>query len=122
MRAKNHNLPILSLPALLCMLVWLTPGCMLGVAAAGVGYAIYGSKKGDALVAAADARQQQAYNEYKLGMERINLDREKSQLFPRPILPMDEWLKWQAMPENERAEVIEKRPPKLEEYQEHLRR
>jgi hypothetical protein len=85
--------------------------------AAGVGYAVYASKKGDALVAEADARQQKAYNEYRLGMEQINLDREKNKLAPRPIMPIDEWLKWQAMPEKDRAEVIEKRPPKPEEYQ-----
>jgi hypothetical protein len=85
--------------------------------AAGVGYAVYASKKGDALVAEADAKQQKSYNEYRLGMEQINLEREKNKLSPRPILPIDEWLKWQAMPEKERAEVIEKRPPKPEEYQ-----
>ncbi len=68
-------------------------------------------------MAEADAKQQRAYNEYRLGMEQINLEREKNKIPPRPILPIDEWLKWQAMPEKERAEVIEKRPPKPEEYQ-----
>jgi hypothetical protein len=116
MRGKNYTLCFLSLPTLLCIFIsfLLIPGCML---AAGVGYAVYASKKGDAMVAEADAKQQKAYNEYRLGMEQINLEREKHKLAPRPILTIDEWLKWQAMPEKDRAEVIEKRPPKPEEYQ-----
>jgi S1-C subfamily serine protease len=116
MRHKNYTVRFLSLPTLLCILTsfLFTQGCLL---ATGVGLAVYASKKGDALVAEADAKQQKAYNEYRLGMEQINLEREKNKLTPRPILTMDEWLKWQAMPEQGRAEVIEKRSPKPEEYQ-----
>ena len=116
MKGKNYTVLFLNLPILLCMLISLvlTPGCLL---ATGVGLAVYASKKGDAAVAEADAQQQRAYNEYRLGMEKINLERETRKLAPKPILPMDEWLKWQAMPEKDRAEVIEKRPPKPEEYQ-----
>jgi hypothetical protein len=111
MRDKNYTLRFLSLPTLIALL--LINGCL----AFGIGYAVYASKKGDALVAEADAKQQEAYNKYRLGMEQINLEREKNKLPPRPVLTMDEWLKWQAMPEKDRAEVIEKRPPKPEEYQ-----
>lgn len=116
MKVKNYTLSFQRLPILLCLLfsLVLTPGCLL---ATGVGLAVYASKKGDAAVAEADAKQQKAYNDYRLGMEKINLEREKNKLNPKPILPMDEWLKWQAMPEKDRAEVIEKRPPKAEEYQ-----
>jgi hypothetical protein len=114
MLGKNYTVRFLSLPTLLCVLIalLLTNGCLL---AAGIGYAVSASKKGDAPVA--DAKQQEAYNKYRLEMEQINQEREKNKLPPQPILTMDEWLKWQAMPEKDRAEVIEKRPPKPGEYQ-----
>ena len=83
-------------------------GCELGIIAAGIGYGISSSKKGDAEVARAEADLQRSYNDYKLGMERINLEREKNKLSPQHIMPMEEWLRHQALPEKVRADLAEK--------------
>lgn len=87
-----------------------TSGCGLGVMAAGIGYAVSSSKKGDAEVAKAEADLQKSYTEYKLGMERINIERESKGLKPQPILPIEEWLRHQALPEKVRENLAEKHP------------
>lgn len=87
-----------------------TSGCGLGIMAAGIGYAVSSSKKGDAEVAKAEAELQKAYNEYKLGMERVNIERESKGLKPQPILPIEEWLRHQALPEDVRARLSEQHP------------
>lgn len=87
----------------LCVML-LSQGCGLGILAAGIGTAVYAAKSGDAQQTEADARMlevktkyQKNYNEYCLEMERINMQREKAALKPRPILSMDEWIKTQTM-------------------------
>ena len=60
---------------------WLQ-GCGLGVLAAGSGVAKGGT-----------AKIMDSYNNYVFGMEKINLEREKAKLAPRPILTKAEWLK-----------------------------
>jgi hypothetical protein len=87
-----------------------TNGCGLGIMAAGIGYAVSSSKKGDAEVAKAEADLQKSYTEYKLGMERINIERESKGLKPQPILPIEEWLRHQALPEKVREKLAEKHP------------
>jgi len=98
-----------SLIALLLGSALLIQGCGLGVFAAGVGYAVSSSKSSDADIAKAEADLQKAYNEYKLGMERINLDREKSGLKLQPIMSRQEWLDQQALPEKVRRDLAEKK-------------
>lgn len=39
----------------------------------------------------AHAEEQAAYSEYVTNMERLNTDREKAQLTPRPIMNFDDW-------------------------------
>ena len=85
-------------------------GCGLGIMAAGIGYAVSSSKKGDAEVAKAEADLQKSYNEYKLGMERINTERESKGLKPQPILSIEEWLRHQALHEKVREKLAERHP------------
>lgn len=80
-------------------------GCGLGIMAAGIGYGISASKKGDAKVAEAEAQLQRVYNDYKLGMEQLNMEREAKGLKPQPILPIEEWLRYQSIPEKNRADL-----------------
>lgn len=37
------------------------------------------------------------YNDYKLGMEKINLEREKANLVPQPIMSFEEWINEQPL-------------------------
>lgn len=100
------------LVTLLVLLFFIT-GCGLGVLAAGIGYAVSSSKSSDAEVAKAEADLQKSYTDYKLGMERINIDREKNKLQPQPIMTLQEWLQQQALPERVRQDLSEKKmlPP-----------
>jgi hypothetical protein len=97
-----------SLMALILALLLFAQGCGIGIMAAGIGYAVSASKKGDAEVAKAEADLQKSYNEYKLGMEKINIERETKGLKPEPIMPIQEWLRHQALPEDVRANLAEK--------------
>ncbi len=117
MRGKNFMAMPPGVIAIICLLVSLslTQGCGLGVLAAGIGYTVSASKKGDAAVAEAEAKLQQSYNQYKLEMERIDLEQEKNKMQPRPIMTIDEWLRWQAIPEDMRADLVEKRAPRAQE-------
>ncbi len=66
------------------LLGFLLQGCGFGVMMAGSGV----SKAGTAKV-------MDSYNTYIFEMERINLEREKLKLSPRPILSKKEWLNGQ---------------------------
>jgi hypothetical protein len=66
-----------------------TQGC-LPVAVGYVGYAVSSSKE-EAAQKDADAKNIQTYNTYKMDMEKLNLDRQKSKLKPQPILTFGEW-------------------------------
>lgn len=96
------------LVALLVSLFFIA-GCGLGVLAAGIGYAVSSSKSSDADVAKAEADLQKSYTDYKLGMERINIEREKNKLQPQPIMTLQEWLQQQALPEKVRQDLAEKK-------------
>jgi hypothetical protein len=87
----------------------ITNGCGLGIMAAGIGYAVSSSKKGDAEAAKAEADLQRSYNEYKLGMERVNIEREKNKLQPQPIMTIQDWLDQQALPERVRKDLAKKK-------------
>lgn len=63
----------------------------------------------DAEVAKAENDLQKSYTEYKLGMERINIEREKNKLQPQPIMTLREWLQQQALPEKVRQDLAEKK-------------
>ena len=77
------------LPALLLFFFISIQGC-LPAAVGYVGYAISSSKE-EAARKEADAKNIQTYNAYKMDMEKLNLDREKSKLKPQPIMTFEEW-------------------------------
>jgi hypothetical protein len=77
---------------LLIVAIPLIQGCAVGILAAGVGYAVSSGRKGTAAQMEAKSKYLERYNTYKLGMEQINLEREKAKLEPRPILEFDAWL------------------------------
>ena len=103
----------LSLVGVLLVTLLLTAGCGLGVLAAGIGYAVSSSKSSDAEVTKAEADLQKSYTDYKLGMERINIERERNKMKPQPIMPLQEWLQQQALPERVRQDLVAKKmvPP-----------
>ncbi len=109
MKRYSNWLPLV---ALLVSLFFIA-GCGLGVLAAGIGYAVSSSKSSDADVAKAETDLQKSYTDYKLGMERINIEREKNKLQPQPIMTLQEWLQQQALPEKVRQDLAEKKmvPP-----------
>jgi hypothetical protein len=72
-------------------------GCALGILAAGVGYAVGQGRKGTAAEMEAKSKYTSLYNDYKLGMEKINLEREKSNLQPQPILSFEDWVNQQPL-------------------------
>lgn len=78
---------LVSLILLGCFLA--TQGCL----AAAVGYAGYAvsSSKDEAADKDAQAKHIQTYNTYKMDMEKLNLDREKSGLKPNQIMTFEEW-------------------------------
>jgi hypothetical protein len=75
--------------ALLLVMVW-----MQGCSAAAIGY--MGYKMSEAKTASAEKAQRSAdlktYAEYRVNMERLNLDREKVGLKPNPIMSQEEWI------------------------------
>ena len=72
---------IISLLAALFM-VPLFQGCVVAAVGAGVGAVKYGS-----------AKQKEAYGKYRTDMEKLNFEREKAGLEPRPIMTYKEWAK-----------------------------
>jgi hypothetical protein len=69
----------------------LLPGCGLGVLAGGIGYAVSSSKSADAEQTRSDAIMAEKYNQYRIEMEKVNLEREKAKLKPQPIMEFAEW-------------------------------
>ena len=72
----------------LLVLMPILQGCGLAVLSAGIGYGIGQGRKGKAKIV-------EQYNGYKLGMEKINIERESKNLEIKPILTFKEWLKTQ---------------------------
>jgi hypothetical protein len=105
MNRYSNWLPLVALSVSFFFIV----GCGLGVLAAGIGYAVSSSKSSDADVAKAEADLQKSYTDYKLGMEHINIEREKNKLQPQPIMTLQEWLQQQALPEKVRQDLAEKK-------------
>jgi hypothetical protein len=66
--------------------------------AAAVGYGAY--RYSESKTASAEKARQSAdlatYAKYRTEMERINFDRERSGLMPRPIMTQDEWIRSQS--------------------------
>ncbi len=81
--------------------VMLTQGCTVGILAAGVGTGIGMGRFGKAKIMEAKTKYSEQYNNYKLGMENINLEREKAGLQPQPIKDFDEWLDEQPLTADE---------------------
>mgnify|MGYP001191182385 CR=1 FL=1 len=94
---RKSIVPILAL----CLSVVFLSGCGLGVLAAGVGTAVGMGRSGKAKIIEAKSKYTEQYNNYKLGMERINLDREIAQLAPKPVMTFEEWLDTQPLSPDE---------------------
>ena len=71
--------------------------CAIGILAAGIGYGVSQGRKGTAAEMDAKSRFLDRYNTYKLGMENINLEREKANLKPNPIEDFQTWLNEQPL-------------------------
>ena len=96
----------------------LLQGCAIGVLAGGVGYAVSSGRKSKAELLEAKSKYLERYNDYKLGMEQINLEREKAGLEARPIVEFEEWLDTQPLTEEEQelfAKQDETNKPNTEE-------
>ena len=78
-----------------------------------VSYAASPFKSNDPEIAKAKAELQKSYTDYKLGMERSNIEREKNKLPPLSIMTLHEWLQQQVLPEKVRKDLEEKKmiPP-----------
>lgn len=68
-------------------------GCAIGLLAAGVGAGVGMVKSANAKKIDAQSKEHEAYNHYVLGMEKINLQREKEHLAPNPILSFHSYQK-----------------------------
>ncbi len=68
---------------------------MVVLSAIGCGYSKSKYRRADAEAKAAQTitAERDAYSRYRIDMEKINLEREKAGLPPRPIPTMDEWRK-----------------------------
>ncbi len=75
----------------------LLSGCAIGILAAGVGYAVGQGRQGTAKQMEAKGKFLERYNTYKIGMENINLEREKAGLKPQPIDEFEAWLNKQPL-------------------------
>ena len=86
---KSFPVKYLILPLMLITALPAIQGC----ATAAVPAVAYGVSKitAPAPAAAQPAAPQHTYPEYLTEMERINLEREKSGLSPRPIMTQEEW-------------------------------
>lgn len=79
----------------------LMQGCAVGIAAAGIGAAIEMGRSGKAKVIKARGEYTEKYNNYRVELEKINLEREKSGLKPVNIPTFDEWLDTQPLTPDE---------------------
>ena len=77
--------------AFLILCLPILQGC-IPLMVAGAGYAIGQGRKGTAAEMEAKGKFLDRYNAYKLGMENINLEREKAKLEPKPIDDFEVWL------------------------------
>ena len=84
---------LILLQAILAALLFVGFISIQGCLAAAVGYAGYAvsSSSDEAANKEANAKNIQTYNAYKMDMEKLNLDREKSGLKSQPIMTFEEW-------------------------------
>lgn len=85
----------------------LLQGCAIGMLAYGIGNA----KKGNAAKIEARAKQQEAYGNYTVEMEKLNTEREKDHLPARPIMTFDQWANGINNPNGEEANVVQSTGP-----------
>lgn len=67
---------------------FLLQGCLVAAVGAGVGAWKYGNAK----KTEAHAKDMQAYNDYVLGMERVNTERQCKHLKPEQIMSHDQYM------------------------------
>ncbi len=85
---------------LIIMILFTLPfsqGCGIALLTAGVGYAIGQGRRGKAEILKAKAKYTEAYNQYKIEMEKVNLEREKAGLEPKSVMTFEEWLDTQPL-------------------------
>ena len=85
------------LALVLLVMVGLSQGCAAALLAAGIGYAVSAGRSSSAKLMEAKTKYLERYNTYKLGMEEINLEREKAGLKPTKVLTFEEWLDTQPL-------------------------
>lgn len=95
---KMRNFFVCVLLVLFCMS---SSGCAVGILAAGVGYAVGQGRKGTAKVMEAKSQYVEKYQNYRVELEKINLDREKAGLKPINIPTFEEWLETQPLSASE---------------------
>ena len=86
------------------LLLIVTPfvqGCAIGVLAAGVGYGVGQGRKASAQMLEAKAKYVEKYQNYRVELEKINLEREKAGLKPTGIPTFEEWLETQPLSASE---------------------
>lgn len=76
-------------------------GCAIGILAAGVGYGVGQGRKASAKMLEAKAKYTEQYQNYRIELEKINLEREKSGLKPVNIPTFEEWLETQPLSSSE---------------------
>jgi hypothetical protein len=89
---KGDNVKKLIKAMVILVIAFSLNGCIVAAIGAGVAAVKYAnSKKSEA-----QAKNKQSYNEYALGMQRINIEREKKGLRPEPILTPERYNSSQA--------------------------
>ena len=86
---------------LLLLTMPLLQGCAIGLLAAGVGAGIGMGRSGSAKIMKAKGEYTEKYNNYRIELEKINLEREKSGLKPVNIPTFEEWLDTQPLTPDE---------------------
>ncbi|OYW71375.1 MAG: hypothetical protein B7Z37_27980 [Verrucomicrobia bacterium 12-59-8] len=80
----HRKLPAVLLLSAALATTMLLPGCVIAALGAGIGAGVGAVKYGS-------AKEKEAYTHYRVEMERVNLDRERSGLMPTRIASYDEW-------------------------------
>ena len=86
---------------LLLLTMPLLQGCAVGLLAAGVGAGIGMGRSGTAKIMKAKGEYTEKYNNYRIELEKINLEREKAGLKPVNIPTFEEWLDTQPLTSSE---------------------
>lgn len=99
-----------TVPIILLLLTLTCQGCGIGILAAGVGYAVSSNRDSTTKQKEAQAKVASAYSQYKVDMERVNLEREKAGLQPSPIQSYPEWAEAQGIPIEKEKSKAESKP------------